>query len=257
MKAMTSLHRAWVALQPRLRILEPLQFSSDQWSLLERLHANFNDRQAHTHLPMPIARFREATSRTIHESAKQLDDVETVYVDDSWLAATFDGEASEAMANFARLYNDDVDDMIGVLVPPARYRKGHYAYGRFTVPQPHGLHTDHSAEDPDGAGEPICIARIETLATHYVTGDYRAFDREMQSMLKALRYWISVPEGEPESIFDALLQRGMLKTIPVNHVMLMVAGNSSKDSQVTQHIAARPPDGGLHSAFFQRQYRLT
>lgn len=238
-------------------MLEPLRFSSDQWSLIERLHANFNDRQAHTHLPVPIARFREAASRTIHESAQQLDDVETVYVDDSWLAATFDSGASEAMANFARLYNDDVDAMMGVLVPSARYRKGHYAYGRFTVPQPHGLHTDHSAEDPDGAGEPICIARIETLGTHYVTGDYKAFDPETQSMLKALRYWISVPEGEPESIFDDLLKRGMLRTIPVNHVMLMVAGNGSENSQVTQHIAARPPEGGLHSAFFQRQYRLT
>ena len=256
MKAMTSLHRAWAALQPRLRILKPLQFSSDQWSLLERLHANFNDREAHTQLPMPIARFREATSKTIHDGAKQLDDVETVYVDDSWLAATFDGGASKVMANFAHLYNDDVDDMMGVLVPSARYRKGHYAYGRFTVPQPHGLHTDHSAEDPDGAGEPICIARIESLGTHYVAGDYKAFDPETQSMLKALRYWISVPEGEPESILEDLLKRGMLKTIPVNHVMLMVAGNSSENSQVTQHIAARPPDGGVHSAFFQRQYRL-
>jgi hypothetical protein len=257
LKTMTSLHRAWAALQPRLSILEPVQFSSEQWPLLERLHADFNDREAHTRLPMPIARFREAASHEIHEGAKRRDDVETVYVDDNWLAATVDGGASETLANYARLYNDDVDAMMGVLVPPARYRKGHYAYGRFTVPQPHGLHTDHSAEDPDAAGEPICIARIETLATHYVAGDYKAFDPETQSMLKALRYWISVPEGEPESIFDALLKRGMLKTIPVNHVMLMVAGNSSENSQVTQHIAARPPEGGLHSAFFQRQYRLT
>ena len=75
-------------------------------------------------------------------------------------------------------------------------------------------------------------------------------------MLKALRYWIAVPEGEPEDILDELLKRQTLKTIPVNHVMLMVAGNSSRNSQVTQHIAARPPDGGLHSAFFQRQYKL-
>lgn len=257
MKAMTTLHQAWAALQRRLRILEPLQFSSDQWSLIERLHANFNDREAHTHLPMPIARFREAASHEIHEGAKRLDDVETAYVDDNRLVATFDGGASETLANFARLYNDDVDDMMGVLVPAARYRKGHYAYGRFTVPQPHGLHTDHSAEDPDAAGEPICIARIETLGTHYVAGDYRAFDPETQSMLKALRYWTSVPEGEPEGIFYDLLKRGMLKTIPVNHVMLMVAGNGSEKSQITQHIAARPPDGGVHSAFFQRQYRLT
>ena len=76
-------------------------------------------------------------------------------------------------------------------------------------------------------------------------------------MLKALRYWITVPEGEPESILDELLKRGVIKAIPVNHVMLMVAGNGSENTQVTQHIAARPPDGGLHSAFFQRQYKLT
>ena len=75
-------------------------------------------------------------------------------------------------------------------------------------------------------------------------------------MLKALRYWISVPEGEPENIFDELLRRETLKTIPVNHVMLMVAGNSAENTQVTQHIAARPPAGGLHSAFLQRQYRI-
>ena len=97
--------------------------------------------------------------------------------------------------------------MMSVLVPSARYRKGHYAYGKFTVPEPHGLHTDHSAEDPAGAGEPICIARIETLGTHYLAGDYTAHDPETQSMLKALRYWIAVPEGEPEHILDELLKR--------------------------------------------------
>jgi hypothetical protein len=161
------------------------------------------------------------------------------------------------MADFVRCYNDDVDEMMAVLVPSARYRKEHYAYGRFTVPVPHGLHTDHSAEDPDSGAEPICIARIETLGTHYVAGDYRTHDPETQSMLKALRYWIAVPEGEPEAVLDELLKRGTLRTIPVNHVMLMVAGNGSANSQVTQHMAARPPDGGLHSAFFQRQYRLT
>jgi hypothetical protein len=161
------------------------------------------------------------------------------------------------MAEYVRLYNDDVDAMMGVLVPSARYRKEHYAYGKFTVPSPHGLHTDHSAEDPACAGEPICIARVETLGTHYVAGDYTEHDPRTQSMLKALRYWIAVPEGQPEDIFEELLRRGTLKTIPVNHVMLMVAGNSSDDTQVTQHIAARPPDGGLHSAFFQRQYKLT
>jgi hypothetical protein len=250
---MTSLRQAWAALPPRLRILEPVPFSSDQWSLIERLHADFNDREAHTHLPVPIARFREAARKEVYEHAKRFNDVKTVYVDDSWLLAN---ATPDTVARYMRLYNDDVDEMMSVLVPSARYRKGHYAYGRFTVPQPHGLHTDHSAEDPDGEGEPICIARIETLGTHYVAGDYKAHDPKTQSMLKALRYWIAVPEGDPESIFDELLKQGTLKTIPVNHVMLMVAGNGSENSQVTQHIAARPPDGGLHSAFFQRQYRL-
>ena len=249
-----SLRQAWAALPPRLKILEPVRFSADQWSLIERLHAEFNDREAHTHLPMPIARFREAATKEIHEQAKRFDDVNTVYVDDSWLSAT---GTPDTMARYMRLYNDDVDEMMGVLVPSARYRKGHYAYGRFTVPQPHGLHTDHSAEDPAGAGEPICIARIETLGTHYIAGDYTAHDARTQSMLKALRYWIAVPEGEPESIFDELLKQGTIKTIPVNHVMLMVAGNGSGNAQITQHIAARPPEGGLHSAFFQRQYQLT
>jgi hypothetical protein len=253
---MTSLRQAWAALPARLRILEPVPFSSDDWSLLERLHASFNDRDAHTHLPMAIARFREAASREIHEHARQFDDVETVYVNDRWLAERFADGSPDTMANYVRLYNDDVDALMGVLVPSARYRKEHYAYGRFTVPQPHGLHTDHSAEDPDGAGEPICIARIETLGTLYVAGDYRAHDAETQSMLKALRYWISVPEGEPEEILEELLKRQTLKTMPVNHVMLMVAGNGSVNSQVTQHMAATPPEGGLHSAFFQRQYKL-
>ncbi|MGQ0582613.1 MAG: hypothetical protein ACT4O6_11805 [Reyranella sp.] len=253
----TTLRQAWAALQPRLRILEPVPFSSGHWTLLERLHENFNDRNAHTRLPMPIARFREAARTAIHEHAQQFDDVTTVAVDGSWLVEKFETGTPDPMAHYMRLYNDDVDELMGVLVPSARYRKGHYSYGAFTVPQPHGLHTDHSAEDPEGAGEPICIARIETLGTHYVAGDYKRHDPETQSMLKALRYWVSVPEGEPEQILDELLKRQTLKTIPVNHVMLMVAGNSSENSQVTQHIAARPPAGGLPSAFFQRQYRLT
>ena len=254
---MTPLQQAWATLPPRLKILEPLEFSSDHWSLVERLHANFNDREAHARLPMPIARFREAASKTIYEHAKQFNDVETASVDDSWFAEKFVNGTADPMANYARLYNDDVDEMMGVLVPSARYRKGHYAYGKFTVPEPHGLHADHSAEDPHGAGEPICIARIETLGTHYVAGDYRAYDPKTQGMLQALRYWVAAPEGEPETILDELLKRQTLKTIPVNRVMLMVAGNSSENAQTTQHIAARPPDGGLHSAFFQRQYRLT
>jgi hypothetical protein len=247
----THLHQAWAALPPRLNILEPVQFSADQWLLIERLHASFNDREAHARLPIPIARFREAASKEIYEQAKGFDDVKTEYVNKSWLNRTPD-----TMATYMRLYNDDVDELMAVLIPSARYRKGHYAYGKFTVPQPHGLHTDHSAEDPAAAGEPICIARIETLGTHYVAGDYKAHDAETQSMLKALRYWIAVPEGEPEALFDELLKRGTLQTIPVKHVMLMVAGNGSDNSQVTQHIAARPPEGGLHSAFFQRQYKL-
>ncbi len=221
------------------------------------MQANFNDREAHTRLPIPIARFREAARKPIYEQAQQFSDVRTVAVDDSWFAEEFVDGTPDTMANYARLYSDDVDEMMGVLVPSARYRKGHYSYGKFMVPQPHGLHADHSAEDPEGAGEPICIARIETLGTHYLAGDYKAYAPKTQSMLKALRYWIAVPEGEPENILDELLKRGTLKTIPVNRVMLMVAGNGSENTQVTQHIAARPPDGGLHSAFFQRQYKLT
>jgi hypothetical protein len=252
-----SLRQAWAALPSRLKILEPVQWAADHWSLIERLHANFNDREAHTRLPLPIARFRKAASKEIHEHAKHFDEVETVYVNDGWFSEKFVNGTPDTMANYVRLYNADVDEIMGVLVPSARYRKAHYAYGKFTVPEPHGLHTDHSAEDPDGEGEPICIARIETLGTHYVAGDYKAHDPKTQSMLKALRYWIAVPEGEPENILDELLKRETLKTIPVNCVMLMVAGNSSENSQITQHIAARPPDGGLHSAFFQRQYKLT
>jgi hypothetical protein len=253
---MTPLLRAWTALQSRLKLLEPEQFSSDHWPLIERLHAGFNDREAHALLPLPIARFREAASKAIHEHAKQFDDVRTVYVDDNWFMEKFVNGACDTMANYVRLFNADVDEIMSVLVPSARYRKEHYAYGKFTVAQPHGLHTDHSAEDPAGAGEPICIARIETLGTHYVAGDYREHDPETKRMLMALRYWIAVPEGEPEDILDRLLERGTLKTIPVNRVVLMVAGNGSENTQVTQHIAARPPAGGLHSAFFQRQYKL-
>ena len=235
-----------------MKILEPLAFPPDDRVLLERLRRNFNDREAQARLPIPIARFRVAASQSIHALAMGLDDVRTVAVDDHWSA----DKAPDAMAEYVRLYNDDVDELMHGLVPSARYRKGHYSYGRFTAPQPHGLHTDHSAEDPAAGGEPICIARIETLGTHYVAGDYRTFDARTQSMLKALRYWTPVPEGVPEAILDELLERGTLKSIPVNHVMLMVAGNGSEATQVTQHIAARPPEGGVHSAFLQRQYRL-
>ena len=253
---MTILHRAWAALEPRLKILEPVAFCSDHWSLVERLHENFNDREAHTRLPIPIARFGEIASKAIYEHAKRFDDVKTEYVDDSWFVEKFVNGPSDPMANFVRLYNDDVDEVMRILVPSARYRKAHYAYGKFTVADPLGLHTDHSAEDPDASGEPICIARIETLGTHYVAGDYTANDSRTQGMLKALKYWIAVSEGEPEDVLEKLLKQGTLGTIPVNHVMLMVAGNGSENAQITQHIAARPPDGGLHSAFFQRQYKL-
>ena len=82
---MTPLREAWAALPPRLKILEPVPFSAEHWSLVERLHANFNDREAQTHLPIRIARFREAASKTIYDQAKQFDDVHTVYVDDRWL----------------------------------------------------------------------------------------------------------------------------------------------------------------------------
>ena len=72
--------------------------------------------------------------KTIYEHAKQFDDVKTVYVDDSWFVEKFVDGTPDTMANYVRLYNDDVDEMMGVLVPSARYRKEHYAYGKFTVP---------------------------------------------------------------------------------------------------------------------------
>lgn len=251
----TSLREAWASLPSRLRLLEPVPFTESHWSLLERLQESFNDRAVHTRLPMAIARFRDEVAKEIFERARGFDEVVTVNVDECWEERVAAG-AGDPMAPYVRLYNEDVDAMMELLVPPARYRKEHYAYGRFVFPEPHGLHTDHSLEDPAAGGEPICIARIETLGTHYVDGDYRALDAATQGMLKALRYWTPAPEGEPEQVFDELLKRGTLKTIPVNHVMLMVAGNASEDTQVTQHISARPPEGGLHSAFFQRQYRL-
>ena len=103
-----------------------------------------------TRLPIPIARFRDAARKAIHEHAKQFDDVTTVAVDDSWFTENLAGGTPDAMADCMRLYNHDVDEMMAVLVPSARFRKGHYSYGKFTAPQPHGLHTDHSAEDPEG-----------------------------------------------------------------------------------------------------------
>jgi hypothetical protein len=248
---MPGLRAAWEALPARLKILEPLSFPPDDWSLLGRLHERFGDRDAHTRLPLPIARFRADAAAAILGQASGFDEVRTASADDD-----SDDPMAAPMAGWARLYNDDVDALMSVLVPQARYRKGHHAWGRFTVPQPHGLHTDHSQEDPSAGGEPICIARIGTLGTHYVAGDYRAHDAATQSMLKALRHWIAVPEGEPDAIFQELLARGTLATIPVDHVVLMVAGNPAPDAQITQHIAARPPEGGVHSAFFQRQYRL-
>ena len=108
---MTSRHQAWATLQPRLKILEPLKFSSDHWSLIERMHANFNDREAHTRLPIPIARFREAARKTIYEHAKQFNDVKSASVDDSWFVEKFVNGTPDTMANYVRLYNDDVDEM--------------------------------------------------------------------------------------------------------------------------------------------------
>ena len=252
----TSLREAWATLPSRLTLLEPMPFSDGEWSLLERLRANFNDREAHTRLPLAIARFRNGVATEIFEHARQFDEVVTVNVDERWEERVAAG-AADPMSDYVRRYNEEVDAMMGMLVPLASYRKEHYAYGRFVFPEPHGLHTDHSLEDATAGGEPICIARIETLGTHYVDGDYRTLDAGTQSMLKAIRYWTPVPEGEPEEVFEELLRRGTLRTIPVNHVMLMVAGNASESAQITKNISARPPEGGLHSAFFQRQYRLT
>lgn len=246
---------AWSNLASELQLLEPASFCDAEWSLLERLHETFNDRAAHTKLPLAIARFRDSAVKAIFACARQFEEVVTVNVDEGWEGHAATG-AGDPMAPWVRRYNDEVDAMMAVLVPSACYRKEHYAYGRFVFPEPHGLHTDHSLEDPAATGEPICIARIETLGTHYVDGDYRLHDAETRSMLNAIRYWTPVPEGQPEQVFAELLKRGTLKTIPVNHVMLMVAGNGAEETQVTQHISARPPEGGLHSAFFQRQYRL-
>jgi hypothetical protein len=67
----------------------------------------------------------------------------TVYVNDGWLVKKFVNGTPDTMARYVRLYNDDVDEMMSVLVPSARYRKAHYAYGRFAVAQPH-------ARPPDG-----------------------------------------------------------------------------------------------------------
>lgn len=243
---MTTLRQDWAALAPRLGLLEPLAFDADQWQVIDRLHARFNDRAAQIRLPLPIARIRAEACRAILATARRCDTV-----------VTADFAAAAAMAPFATAFATEVDALLRVLVPAARYRKGHVAYGLFTAPAPHGLHTDHSAEDPAATGEPICIARIATLATHCVVGDERAHDAATRRMLEALRYWTPVPEGEPDDVLALLRARGVLRDIPLDHVVLMVAGNRSAETQVTQHIAARPPEGGVHSAFFQRQYRLT
>jgi len=67
------------------------------------MHASFNDREAHTHLPMPIARFRETARKAIHEHAKQFSDVKTVNVDDNWLLENFADGAPDVMADYVRL----------------------------------------------------------------------------------------------------------------------------------------------------------
>lgn len=240
-----ALRRDWTALAPRLDLLEPLPFPAERWPFIAALRADFTARAVHIRLPLPIARFRPAARDAILALARQRGDVETGTTDD-------DGP----MAAHARAFGREVDALLGVLVPAARHRKGHFAHGRFTVPAPHGLHTDHSAEDPSAGAEPICIARLGALGTHCVAGDMRGFDARTRRMLDALRYWTPIPEGEPEAVLTALLREGVLQTIPLDHVVLMVAGNGRADAQVTPHIAARPPEGGVHSAFFQRQYRL-
>jgi len=254
--ARDALRAAWAGLRSRLGLLEPVAFTPEQWSVVERLHARFNDRSAQVQLPLAIARFRTGAAREILATARAVDEVETEYVDDAWVARKFASQAPDPMAVWARRYNDEVDALMAVLVPAARYRKGHYAFGRFTQPAPHGLHTDHTAEDRTAAGEPICIARVGTLGTHYVVGDVRAHDPATQDRLAALRHWTDTQDGDPETVLARLLAQGTLATLPVDHVVLMVAGNASADTQVTQHIAARPPEGGVYSAFFQRQYRL-
>jgi hypothetical protein len=244
---MTSLRTAWAALRSRLEILEPLDFNAEAWSVLEGAHADFQDRAVHIRLPLPIARFHATAQRAIIAIARQFEDVVTAGPEDA---------GPDPLAPHARAFARDLDTMLAVLIPAARYRKGHHAYGRFTVASPFGLHTDHSAEDPAAAAEPICLARIQTLGTYCVTGDDRRFDVRTKRMLTALRYWTPIPEGEPEAVLETLLHEGRLTPIPVNHVVLMVAGNGAGEAQITQHIAARPPEGGLHSALFQRHYRL-
>lgn len=249
--ALDTLSQSWSTLAAGLALLEPLDFDAEQWLLIAAMRADFTARAVHVRLPLPIARFRPAARDAILALAHQRDDVETGTTDD-------DAAASDpgTMAAHARAFGRDVDALLRVLVPAARHRKGHYAHGLFTTPAPHGLHTDHSAEDPAAGAEPICIARLGALGTHCVAGDMRAHDARTRRMLDALRYWTTIPEGEPEAVLDALLREGVLRTIPLDHVVLMVAGNGSPSAQVTQHIAARPPEGGIHSAFFQRQYRL-
>lgn len=170
-------------------------FSDAQWSLLERLHRDFNDREAHTRLPLAIARFRDEVAKAIFQRARQFDEVVTVNVDESWQQRVA-ASAADPMAPYVRLYNEEVDAMMGVLVPPASYRKEHYAYGRFVFPEPHGLHTDHSLEDPAAARRAdLHRAHIETLGTHYVDGDYRLQDAATRGMLSALRYWTPRSRG--------------------------------------------------------------
>ncbi len=110
-----------------------MQFSSGQWSLIERMHADFNDREAHTHLPMPIARFRETARKEVYEHAKHFDDVKTVYVDDSWLLA--DG-MPDTMARYMRLYNDDVDEMMRSSSRPRAIAKGTMLRQVYSPPTP-------------------------------------------------------------------------------------------------------------------------
>ena len=105
---MNSLRQAWAALPPRLKILEPATFSAGEWSLLERLHACFNDREAHTHLPLPIASFRDEARDEIFDLAKRFGDVRTDQAQEGRVGAEAANSPAGAMAIYAQLYNADV-----------------------------------------------------------------------------------------------------------------------------------------------------
>ena len=67
----TPLREAWATVRSRLKLLEPMPFSDGEWSVLERLHARFNDREAHTRLPLAIARFRAEAVEEIRRRTRE------------------------------------------------------------------------------------------------------------------------------------------------------------------------------------------